>query len=649
MISDDYEPSSRSRARCYPPRAVRSFVLGAIAIALLFAPNTAAAQERRVFIHYHPTIRAQIAIWIESEDGSRFRTLALTERTALFGIGNRPGALQMNSAFRWPYGRREGVLPIWAHRRAAATGTTFPRVIFAGRLSEGNASSAGSPGEIANTPDESYCLSFRDGDEALDAMSCASLFNSNKGRYMSEADLTAGYAEPWEEPGGAAMMRGLSLRSLYPPRRDDAITCASASCPDHADVRRYGPDTLAAMPEIDAVSMPTPGDMDRFVEIELPEDWPDGVYRAYIEINTEGDHAAGWDPRVYPTPRQPSGRWDSWAIGYGYPYRGQPSVLYEVEFVVSAAGGEWVATRPIGYGDIHGEDGEVRAMDGTIVDDPANAPGSGADRLRADPSRGGARMRVVVPATDVCAQPEPPPECGRECRPDDGTCSGLTVCGIEGECVDRCELMRPPSSMTPQSAPYPERRHTHEWAILRFEVPESVNGIMQYSVRVSNSPIDPGDRLAFEQIREAKIADQEDVALVIDPFVVNDAGERVPRAPGSIVEVEIGHLMPETHYWIGVSAQDQCSDWGPIGVTEIETTQIRFTTVSPCFVATAAYGDPLEPRIGTLRRFRDRHLRSNAIGRALVSIYDTIGPPLADWIRGSEHRRAIARALLFWL
>ena len=38
------------------------------------------------------------------------------------GIGNRPGAAQMNSGFHWPYGRREGVLPIWAHRRAAAPG-----------------------------------------------------------------------------------------------------------------------------------------------------------------------------------------------------------------------------------------------------------------------------------------------------------------------------------------------------------------------------------------------------------------------------------------------------------------------------------------------------------------------------------------------
>jgi hypothetical protein len=46
----------------------------------------------------------------------------------------------MNSGYHWPYGRREGVLPIWAHRRAAAPGAgQFPRVIFQNRA-EGYAS-----------------------------------------------------------------------------------------------------------------------------------------------------------------------------------------------------------------------------------------------------------------------------------------------------------------------------------------------------------------------------------------------------------------------------------------------------------------------------------------------------------------------------
>ena len=120
----------------------------------------------------------------------------------------------------------------------------------------------------------------------------------------------------------------------------------------------------------------------------------------------------------------------------------------------------------------------------------------------------------------------------------------------------------------------------------------------------------------------------------------------VRREPGSVVEVDIGHLTPQQRFWVGVSAQDECGDWGAIGVAEIETTAIEFTTVSPCFVATAAYGSPLHVRIDVTRRFRDRHLRSNALGRAVVSAYETVGPIAAAWIAEDEDRRAAARALL---
>jgi hypothetical protein len=63
-------------------------------------------------------------------------------------------------------------------------------------------------------------------------------------------------------------------------------------------------------------------------------------------------------------------------------------------------------------------------------------------------------------------------------------------------------------------------------------------------------------------------------------------------------------------------------------------------------VATAAYGTPLAPEIGALRRFRDRYLRGNAVGEALVAIYGELGPIAADAIRNDEHARALARVVL---
>ena len=181
---------------------------------LLTATGPALAQEgvaRVVEIHFTPVRRSQIAVWIERADGTYLQTIALTQATAVRGIGNRPGAAQMNSGYKWPYGRREGVLPIWGHRRAAAPGAEpFQRVIFQDRTSEGWASRS------ANdfSRDEYYCLSFTQsipGRDNLDAMTCPSVFNSDKGRYLTEADIADGYAEPFQTAPGAAEMRPFLL------------------------------------------------------------------------------------------------------------------------------------------------------------------------------------------------------------------------------------------------------------------------------------------------------------------------------------------------------------------------------------------------------------------------------------------------------
>ena len=65
-----------------------------------------------------------------------------------------------------------------------------------------------------------------------------------------------------------------------------------------------------------------------------------------------------------------------------------------------------------------------------------------------------------------------------------------------------------------------------------------------------------------------------------------------------------------------------------------------------CFIATAAFGSPLERHVQILRDFRDRILLSNSAGKAFVNFYYTTSPPIADKIAKSEALRLITCVLL---
>jgi len=66
-----------------------------------------------------------------------------------------------------------------------------------------------------------------------------------------------------------------------------------------------------------------------------------------------------------------------------------------------------------------------------------------------------------------------------------------------------------------------------------------------------------------------------------------------------------------------------------------------------CFIATAAYGSPLDRRIDILRRLRDHHLLTNAPGRAFVEFYYAHSPPIADYIAERDWLRALVRGGLW--
>jgi hypothetical protein len=417
------------------------------------------SDARQVTFRFTPTKHAQIAIWLESADGSRFATLRLTEATCLHGIGNRPGASQMNSGYRWPYGRREGVLPVWAHRRAAAPGAMqFPRVIFQGRP-EGFASRTFDD----STPDPYSCLSFMASASSragLDAISCPSAFFGDKGRFLTTADVQGGYGEPFQT-GTMGSTRLLDMTSLYPPRVDVTRCPPSFPCYDALDVSSYPAAARAVLPNLDAISMPTPpGDVAVEVTFAMPSDWPDGAALAFLEINSEGDYNASYDSTIYPTPTLPAAAWDSWAQSFGYPFRGQPSVVFRLAVTIGTPGMA-STSEPVGYGSLDGvgaTGGDITALDATITDDPVNSPGSGADRLRR--SADGHRLEVDVgPVTptpdggtdggadaqsDAGAAPDAGADAASDGPPAGGTCvvnpdcPRGEYCGPQNRCTVDC-------------------------------------------------------------------------------------------------------------------------------------------------------------------------------------------------------------------
>ena len=295
--------------------------------------------EALLEFHFSPVDDLQISVWLEDAGGNHLDDVYITQATGKLGIGNRPGLVKFLSSWRAPYGPRESVLPIWAHRR----GKTYPKIIFHDKNTN-NHSSLGFH-ESSSSPETYFCrpLTPIEDEAIIDTMTCPSpaTFQSDKGQFLDGV-----------QP------------SVYPPRND--LTMFEDD--DSAVVQTY-----ADLNELDGITGATPSAGPYVVAHRIRRgDVPEGPLFAWIEVSLERDENPNW------TFDREDDHWvDPKLSAYGRAYLGQPAVVYRVEFDPSTEGYTSIVEYE-GYADWDGATGSIHAPDGSL----SGAGGSGFDRLQ---------------------------------------------------------------------------------------------------------------------------------------------------------------------------------------------------------------------------------------------------------------------------
>jgi len=121
------------------------------------------------------------------------------------------------------------------------------------------------------------------------------------------------------------------------------------------------------------------------------------------------------------------------------------------------------------------------------------------------------------------------------------------------------------------------------------------------------------------------------------------AGDKTHYMPGgTILETKPGSSSGKTTYKIGLLLDHNAVDAGIPSQAGANPP----SNGGGCFIATAAFGSPMEPQVETLRAFRDQYLMTNAPGKAFVHTYYKLSPPMADFIAQHDTLRAMTRGAL---
>jgi hypothetical protein len=110
--------------------------------------------------------------------------------------------------------------------------------------------------------------------------------------------------------------------------------------------------------------------------------------------------------------------------------------------------------------------------------------------------------------------------------------------------------------------------------------------------------------------------------------------------------IEVTGLLPQTGYYIGIRANDNCGNSSHVIAAQVTTLAAKGGEVDACFIATAAYGSLMANDVTVLRHFRDAVLQKTAVGELAVEAYYTFGPSVAGIVGQSELLRTTTRDAL---
>lgn len=436
--------------------------------------------------------------------------------------------------------------------------------------------------EPHSSDDPYYCRPVRASEINVDAITCPTRFNSAKGRF----DMTRPMV-------------------YYPPRNDlttfTAKDCnqlySSEPCPRDAE-------SYASMNDLDAVAAATPPYGRPYIGIwSIPPTLPAGDYAVMVEVNKEYD---GNTAHMHPDFEDPR------LMGYGINGNfGQPSVVWRVPVRFDLMAAKTMSVDGIyGYGAWDGADGDIRPADATIS---TGVPGSGDGRLLAIAAPASGAMGRVHVTVDQCGA-GPVPNGG-----DGSGGAGGGGSGGAGGCDGAASGALPP-----------------------------VSGLMIEAAALAATTA----RVVFNGVTDAMAADYEVRYRVGSSMSECNFLEQSIRAPqvsldtGGMASVVLPDLKPATTYAVGVKYQDTNARRSQLAWTAFATPGMRFTQLSGCFVATAAYGSALAPAVDAMRRVRDDLTRRSALFAAAADVYYRSGPAAADALKRSDTARAVVRRLL---